>query len=195
MKLCLLLLLSFSTFARDGRDLNQKLKLAEFEKMQAEVDKKNAEKRKELLEKQEKFIKDIEEKTSQKREKAFSDLEASKTKEEKIFQDKKKNAELSYEKDKEYALKSKNVKFLIDAVERRDRIIKTAQDLKEQYIKKNQAKLKEEIELLGKQEKLALKQLNASKFTKEEITQMIKAETNKLQEAEMKRIQLLEKKK
>ncbi len=195
MKILLILTFCFLSFAKNGKDLNQRLKIAEFEKMQAELDKKNAESRKSLLEKHEQFIKDIEKKTTEKRERAFQEFEKNKEKENKIFDEKKKNAELSFEKDKEYALKTKKVQFLIDAVSRRDKIIDTASNLKEQYMKKHEKALKEEIENLTKQEKLALKQMKASKFTKEELNEMIKAETSKLQEAEMKRIELLEKKK
>ncbi len=196
MKLMTLIVLSlsFTIFAKDGRDLNRKLKYAEYQKLQAQADKESAEKRKALLIKQEQFIKDIETKTKTKKEQIYKSIESKKLREEQTFKDKQANAQLTYEKDKEYALKKRDVKFLINAVERRDNIIKNAQLTRDDYIKRHDQKLKEEIEMLGKQEKLALKQLNASKFTKDEINQMIKAESDKLLEMEIQRAKMLEKK-
>jgi len=196
MKLIILICLglSVSLFARDGRDLNKKLKYAEYQKLQAMSDKKNAEKRKALIIKQENFIKDIEAKTKAKRDQVYKSIESKKLREEQTFQERQANAQLTYEKDKEYALKKRDVKFLINAVDRRDNIIKNAQITRDDFVKKHDQKLKEELELLSKQEKLALKQLNASKFTKDEINQMIKAESDKLLEMEINRAKMLEKK-
>ncbi len=197
MKLIILssIFLTLTSQASDGRHLNDKLKYAEYQKKQALVDKQSAEKRKALLVKQENFIKDIETKTKAKKEQVYKSIESKKQREEETFKDKQANAQLTYDKDKEYALKKRDVKFLISAVERRDNIIKNAQITRDDYIKRHDKKLKEEIELLGNQEKLALKQLNASKFTKDEINQMIKAESDKLLEMEINRAKMLEQKK